>query len=132
LRVFSAGGSIVATSPESSAAIDVVIEASGDPTAIELSLRLLHRRGRLVIAGDYGGATVTFDPTEFVHRNLAISGSNASSGTWDLSLALASAGRVALAPLISLDYPIEDWRTAIDVADRDPGVIKVCLKLEDT
>lgn len=38
-------------------------------------------------------------------------GSSADSD-W-VSLALASAGRVALAPLISLDYPIEDWRTAI-------------------
>lgn len=107
---------------------DIAIEASGNPQALEAAFALLGPRGRLSVVSDYAGRTVTLDATSIVHRNLTVMGSNASPGSWDTALALVTAARVHLSPLISHVYPLEGWQTALNVArsHRD-DVVKVVI-----
>ena len=115
------------------APVDVVIEASGSPAALETAFDVAAMGGRLGVVGDYAGASVRLDAGSIVHRNLVVAGSNASPGTWDRAIRLVASDRVRLAPLISSVFPLEMWETAWNHArQKHSGTIKVVLSLGGT
>ncbi|RLF02700.1 MAG: hypothetical protein DRK00_09695, partial [Thermoprotei archaeon] len=95
---------------------DVVIEATGNPEAIPLALRLAAEYGRVIILGSPRGATREVDFYTYVHRKgLMVIGAHNSlrprvdsckgwrtaREDWELALKLLSRGRINVGKLIS-------------------------------
>ncbi|MDR1422545.1 MAG: alcohol dehydrogenase catalytic domain-containing protein [Coriobacteriales bacterium] len=82
------------TKPQGS--YEVVIDASGSPESLALSIALTRSEGTLVMKSTYAG-TASIDMSEVVVRELRIQGSRC--GPFEPALRLLDEGRVALPPI---------------------------------
>ncbi len=107
---------------------DTVFECSGVAEAIPTALACLRRRGRYVQAGIlHKNVALDFDDVFFV-RELSLVGSHTSNPvSWVLALNLLAARKVDLAPLITAELPLTEWRAAFELM-RSREAIKVVLK----
>lgn len=95
--------------------IDLVVEASGSPQALLDALKLVRKRGRVVLLGNQEGG-VLFAPEDvsrILRKELTVFGSWNSSfafldSDWKKVLDLVGFGRVSLAPLISHRIRLEE------------------------
>ena len=121
---------------------DVVIEATGNPEAIPLALRLAAEYGRVIILGSPRGATREVDFYTYVHRRgLTVIGAHNSlrprvdsykgwrtaREDWVLALKLLSRGRLDVGRLISAKLSYREapraYRMLIEEKDRPIGVV---------
>ena len=107
---------------------DTVFECSGSAAAIPTALACLRRRGRYVQAGIlHKNVALDFDDVFFV-RELSLVGAHTSNPvSWALALNLLAARKVDLAPLISAELPLAEWRSGFELM-RTREAIKVVLK----
>jgi threonine dehydrogenase-like Zn-dependent dehydrogenase len=106
---------------------DVVVEASGSPSAFTTALQLLRPRGVLVLkstfadAADLGG----INQSRFVVDEISIVGSRC--GRFQPALDLLNKGAIDLDSLISEEYPLSRGVHAMERAGKK-GVLKVLLR----
>lgn len=102
--------------------IDVVVEASGAPSAVRTALTWLRPRGTLVQMGLLSGEiSVPFG--EIVTRELRVrAGFGSSPASWLRAVRLVRERRVDLDPLISDVLPLRDWPKALASFDRRDGL----------
>lgn len=105
-------------------AYDVVVEATGAASGLELARRALRARGTLVLKSTYAGE-VTLDLSPFVVDEITIVGSRC--GPFAPALRLLERGEVDPTPLIAERYPLEHGVEAMERA-AEPGVMKVLLQ----
>ncbi len=86
---------------------ELVVEASGSPSGLELASRLVRRQGMIVLKSTYAG-TVNVDMSRFVVNEVTIKGSRC--GPFKPALRLLDKGLVKLPPVEF--YGLEDWETA--------------------
>jgi L-iditol 2-dehydrogenase len=93
---------------------DLVIEAAGRPAAVESALALARRGGRVVLVGLAGaGATARLPVDDVVNNDLRIRASFAyTSADWAEATGLLNAGRLALRPLITHEFPLTEFAAA--------------------
>ena len=103
---------------------DVVVEATGSPSGLELARRSLRPRGTLVLKSTYRGE-VTLDLAPFVVDEITVVGSRC--GPFAPALELLAAGRIDPVPLIEARYPLASALEAFEAAAR-PGAMKVLLE----
>lgn len=103
---------------------DVVVEATGSPSGLELARRALRPRGTLVLKSTYHGE-VTLDLAPFVVDEITVVGSRC--GPFAPALELLAAGRIDPTPLIEARYPLASALEAFEAAAR-PGAMKVLLE----
>ncbi len=103
---------------------DVVVEATGSPSGLDLARRALRPRGTLVLKSTYAGE-VTLDLSPFVVDEITIVGSRC--GPFEPALRLLAAGLVDPLPLVSATYALSDAVEAVEVAQRR-DVMKVLLR----
>lgn len=106
----------------------LVVEASGSLTGVEAALALAGITGQVLLVGDYDDARAGFAWNFLLHRELQIVGSNTASGAWKQAVDLLAEERLPLGRLVTHQFPLEKYPTAIDVVTKHgQGVIKAAL-----
>jgi 2-desacetyl-2-hydroxyethyl bacteriochlorophyllide A dehydrogenase len=108
-----------------------VIEASGSGAAIDACIKLAAHDARVLVLGDYREARASFTWNTLLLNELELIGSNASAGGWNEAVALAVAGKVNPAKLITHRLPAESFQEGVELMrSRRGDVIKVVLNWE--
>jgi len=105
-------------------AYDVVVEATGSPSGLELARRALRPRGTLVLKSTYAG-DVTLNLSGFVVDEITVVGSRC--GPFTPALRLLEHGHVDPTILIAERYPLDRGVEAMERAAQR-GVMKVLLE----
>jgi 2-desacetyl-2-hydroxyethyl bacteriochlorophyllide A dehydrogenase len=103
---------------------DVVVEATGSPSGLDVAAAALRPRGTLVLKSTYRGV-VPIALAPFVVDEITIVGSRC--GPFAPALALLESGAVDPRPLIAERYPLAEGLEAMRVAG-EPGTMKVLLE----
>lgn len=112
---------------------DVVADATGVPEVIENSIHFVRAGGTLWVFGVAPeGSKVSLPPDEIFRRDLSVIGSFAINKTFTEAIALVQHGAVNLKPLISHQLPLEEFETALELAQHDPERMKVQVILGDS
>ena len=105
---------------------DVVVECSGAGRAADLGLGLARLRGSYTQIGLFG-QPIELDFERIAYRELRVRGSFSSQrSSWDMAAKLLERKAIDLAPVITDAFPLEEWRSAFDVARARKG-LKVLL-----
>jgi threonine dehydrogenase-like Zn-dependent dehydrogenase len=102
---------------------DIVVEASGSPSGLELALARVRPRGTVVMKSTYAGR-YPLDPAVLVVPEVSLVGCRC--GPFAGALRLLRDGRVDPRPLIDRTFPLARGLEALAWAQR-PGVLKVLL-----
>jgi len=102
---------------------DIVVEASGSPSGLELALARVRPRGTVVMKSTYVGR-YPLDPAALVVPEVSLVGCRC--GPFAGALRLLKDGRVDPRPLIHRTFPLARGLEALAWAQR-PGVLKVLL-----
>jgi len=87
--------------------LDIVYEATGNPSSVEQALAMVHGGGRVILIGIHSGPA-TFDPTPFVRRSKSIIGSYTYTvETWERAMELFSSGKIDPTAVITHRLPLE-------------------------
>jgi threonine 3-dehydrogenase len=95
--------------------VDVVLEMSGHPMAVEQGLQVLHSGGWISLLG-IGDRPVTLDLNELVvTKGVTIYGifGRRIWDTWERTSSYLSTGKVDVSPLITHRFPLEDFPEAM-------------------
>ena len=95
--------------------VDVVLEMSGQPVAVEQGLQVLHNGGRISLLG-IGDRPVTLDLNDLVvTKGITIYGifGRRIWDTWERTSSYLSTGRVDVSPLITHRFPLDDFQEAM-------------------
>ena len=95
--------------------VDVVLEMSGHPTAIEHGLQALHNGGWISLLG-IGDRPVTLDLNDLVvTKSITIYGifGRRIWDTWERTSHYLSTGKVDVSPLITHRFPLDDFQEAM-------------------
>lgn len=104
---------------------DVVIEATGSPSGMQLATSLVRPRGTIVLKSTYHGE-LTLQAAPWVIDELTIVGSRC--GPFPPALSELAAGRLLPEGLIDAVFPLHDVERAVLHAS-EPGVLKVLLQM---
>jgi len=115
---------VIAETDVASRTYDVVVEATGSPSGLELARQALRPRGTLVLKSTYAGE-VTLNLSPFVVDEITIVGSRC--GPFAPALRLLERGDVDPTALIAERYPLD---RAVEAMERaaERGVMKVLLE----
>ncbi len=86
---------------------ELIVEASGAPSGLELASRLVRRQGMIVLKSTYAG-TINVDMSRLVVNEVTIQGSRC--GPFEPALRLLNKGLVKLPPVEF--YELKDWEQA--------------------
>jgi threonine dehydrogenase-like Zn-dependent dehydrogenase len=103
---------------------DVVVEASGSASGLQLALDLIRPRGTVVLKSTFHGK-VELDSARIVVDEITLVGSRC--GRFENALALLANGQVNVEPLIADEFALSDGVAAMAKAQQ-PGVLKVLLR----
>jgi threonine dehydrogenase-like Zn-dependent dehydrogenase len=107
--------------PQASA--DVVVEATGSPSGLELAMRAVRPRGKIVLKSTFAAA-VGLNLSPLVVDEITVIGSRC--GPMDQALGALAGGKVDVSALVSRRYPLEQAAEALRAA-ADPRNIKVLI-----
>jgi threonine dehydrogenase-like Zn-dependent dehydrogenase len=102
---------------------DLVVEASGSPSGLDLALARVRPRGTVVMKSTYAGR-YPLDPAALVVPEVSLVGCRC--GPFGGALRLLRDGRVNPQPLINRTFPLARGLEALAWAQR-PGVLKVLI-----
>lgn len=106
---------------------DIVLEAAGAAAAVGQAFRMVRRGGVLAIVG-MGQESVQVPWKLMMTEAVRIQFCRAYSHTsFERFCALASIGRFRLRPLITAEYPLEDWKSGFEAMEKQ-GAVKVILR----
>jgi threonine dehydrogenase-like Zn-dependent dehydrogenase len=109
--------------PAAQRKFDVVIEASGDPSAFPFALNFVKPRGTMVLKSTYAGA-VSFNPGPLVVDEITLLGSRC--GRFEAALSFIKAHTPDFSPLIDREFDAADAMAAFAYSQR-PGILKVII-----
>ena len=108
---------------------DVVFEVTGNPAAVRAMTDLVRVWGTISMVAIHG-EPLPVDLYRFFARELTMHGSRLySREDWEEAMALAAAGVVTLAPLVSRRIPLESLQQGMEEALRGGPVMKVLIDL---
>ena len=95
---------------------DLVVEAAGTTDAVLTALGAARRGGTVVLLGlPPHGATAAVPVDDVVNNDLVIQGSfGYTSSAWRDVVTLLNAGRLDLGFLVTHQFPLAEWETALD------------------
>jgi len=111
---------------------DVLFEASGAPAALKHGLGTVRKGGTVVQIGVFSVPEVALPLNQMLVREIQFHGSFRYGDVWEEAIALATSGRVNLAPLVSRVFPLEQAVSAMELACARTGVVKVQLDFLQT
>jgi len=104
---------------------DIVIEASGNPSAFALGLECVKPRGTFVLKSTYAGGFV-FNPSAVVVNEITLMGSRC--GRFEAAIKFLQMHKPGLETMISREFPIDDALEAFAYSAR-PDSLKVVLRI---
>lgn len=105
-----------------------VIEASGNPSAVEQIPTLVAPGGRVALLGLFAGERARLDLDELVVGEISVHGVLSSPNVWPTVIDLVDMGRLQTGPLVTHRMPLESAEAAMRLLDaRDPSVVKIVL-----
>jgi 2-desacetyl-2-hydroxyethyl bacteriochlorophyllide A dehydrogenase len=108
---------------------DVVFEVTGNPAAVRAMTDLVRVWGTISMVAIHG-EPAPVDLYRFFARELTMHGSRLySRGDWEEAIALAAAGAVTLAPLVSRRLPLDSLQQGMEDTLRGGPVMKVLVEL---
>lgn len=107
---------------------DVVLEASGNPRAVEQAVDMLRRRGRLMEFGVFAEkVNIDFSIISDV-KELEIIGGHLGAYCYPLAIKYLKEGLVKVDKIVTHDFPLSDWKKAIETSgEKLDGAIKVIM-----
>jgi len=107
---------------------DVVLEASGNSSAVQQAVGMLRRRGRLMEFGVFPDKTcIDFSIIGDI-KELEIIGGHLGFHTYPLAIKFLSEDLVKTDKIITHNFPLKEWRKALETAEkRLDGAIKVTM-----
>ncbi|HXH28805.1 MAG TPA: zinc-binding dehydrogenase, partial [Candidatus Polarisedimenticolia bacterium] len=116
--------------------VDLVLEMSGHPDAIDTGLRAVRRGGKMILFGLPKGRTVTFErySEDVIFGGITLKGiiGRKLYGTWAKTRALTSRSdvRAQIGTVITHTYPLERFQEAFDkMIARESG--KIVLRVHE-
>ncbi|THV23779.1 chlorophyll synthesis pathway protein BchC [Peteryoungia ipomoeae] len=106
---------------------DVIIDASGDVSVVDLAIQRLYRRGDLVLAGFYGERIDFAFPAAFMKEASVAIAAEFTAEDVQAVLALVETGRLSLAGLITHHSAPSDAASAYRTAFHDPDCLKMII-----
>jgi len=101
--------------------VDVLLECSGSPRAVDPGFLLTRKAGQYTQIGLFG-KPLQVDFEKICFRELKVTGSLGSTWTsWEKAIQLLSAGKVNTKILVSDVLPITDWAAAFDKFEKKEG-----------
>jgi L-iditol 2-dehydrogenase len=104
----------------------ILLECSGQPSAIADGIRALDRAGRAVLVG-MGADEVALPLSVIQERELVLYGTFRYAGTWPTAIALVASGRVDLGRLITGTFRLDDTAAALTAGRHDPRSVKAVV-----
>jgi L-iditol 2-dehydrogenase len=103
------------------AGVDVVLECSGAPQAVEAGLLAVRKRGQFTQIGLFG-RPITLDFERICFKEIKVTGSLGSRwASWEMALQLLARKQVDARALISHVMPLAEWRHAFEMFERKDG-----------
>jgi L-iditol 2-dehydrogenase len=117
-----------ASDPVEAVRADVALECSGDPEALATCVGMLRKGGRVAVIGiPMEDARIPLQ--RVVLDEIDVVGVRAAAGEMPQAIALAAAGRIRLAPLITHRFALEDFAAAYATfTERRDGALKVIVR----
>jgi L-iditol 2-dehydrogenase len=107
---------------------DVVLEATDASVGFDHAVRATRIGGRMVVVGIPEGNQYAINAAEARRRGLSVKFSRRMPEIYSRAIALARSGRVALAPLATHHFPLEQAKAAFELqASRQDGIIKAII-----
>ncbi len=103
---------------------DVLIECSGNQTALLEGIRSLRPAGRAVAVGMSPGEEVSVPMSFIQNREITLTGIFRYANTYEDAIALVAAGRIDLKSIITGYYPLQETEKALQATRSDPANIK--------
>lgn len=98
---------------------DVAIECSGAGPAAQTAVRALKRGGTLVFVGLFSAETVAMDLNAITQKELTFKGVFRYKNTYPTAIDLIATGRIDVKPLITVRFPWDKVKDAMDCAHKD-------------
>ncbi len=97
--------------------VDVVLEMSGNPNALDQGLSLITNGGWVGLLGIYGKNRIDIPMNDVIMKNLTLYGivGRKMYETWAVTTALLESGKVDLSPLITHRVSLEEYEEAFNV-----------------
>lgn len=109
-----------------------IIEATGNPQAVESVTRIAAPNCRIVLLGLCGGRRASIDIDHIVTNDIEVCGSLASPGVWENTVRLFESGIIQTEPLITHRYPVYEIEKAFALMrKKDPSIIKIVLQIPE-
>jgi len=106
----------------------VVIDATGNPRVVELMFNYVQDKGKLLFFGVCpADAKIQISPYDVYKRELKICGTFALLHTARPAIDLLKAKKISVEPLISHEFPIEDFMEAFDLKLRGKDALKIVI-----
>ncbi|WP_408008410.1 zinc-binding dehydrogenase [Pseudalkalibacillus sp. A8] len=97
--------------------VDIAVECSGAPSAVNTSLQSLKKMGKYIQVGIIG-SEVEMDMDTILYKQLQLFGSYAHSmKTWDKIKKILSLNAVHLKPIITDVLPLSAWERAFEICE---------------
>jgi len=104
------------------AGVDVILECSGAPAAVDAGLELIRKQGQFTQIGLFS-LPITVDFGRICFKELVVTGSLGSKrSSWEAALRLVTEGKVRTEPLISHELPVAQWQRAFDLFESTQGL----------
>lgn len=104
---------------------DVVADAAGPSDTLWQSIEMVKPAGKIIKIG-WGPKPVGFSLDKILGKGVTLQGTLGHNWkVWEAAIQLLEAGLIKVAPLISAEYPITEWRKAFDVMRYKSGVTAV-------
>jgi L-iditol 2-dehydrogenase len=117
-----------ACDPAQTVRADVALECSGDPEALATCVGMLRKGGRVAVIG-IAMEDARIPLQRVVLDEIDVVGVRAAAGEMPQAIALAAAGRIRLAPLITHRFPLDDFAAAYETfTERRDGALKVIVR----
>ena len=102
--------------------VDVAFECTGSAAGIRDCIGNLRKAGELVTVG-LQGKPVEIDYDSLIFKEINLRGSFAhNKQSWNKAMDLLDQGRVNLRPLVTAEYPLDQWQEAFRCAEAGEGV----------
>jgi L-iditol 2-dehydrogenase len=108
----------------------VIIEASGNPTAMASAIDLAGFKSRLVYVGIETGDSAPAFLGQIQSKELSIRGVIGSPNVWPAALRFLARTGIDLDPVITASFPLEQATEALDAARRTDENVKVQMVSE--
>jgi 2-desacetyl-2-hydroxyethyl bacteriochlorophyllide A dehydrogenase len=111
------------------AGADAIVDATGDPTAVEQAIDLLAPGGTFLIFGVCpAGSRVQFDPAELYEKQARIVASKMPPATLDVAARLIESGRIASDELVTDTRPLDQLAESVaGFETHREGQVKVAI-----